>query len=634
MKNKIRLLDSSTINKIAAGEVIERPASVVKELIENSIDAMSTFITIEIENGGKKYIRVTDNGTGIDSENIELAFLRHSTSKINKAEDLQSLTTLGFRGEALASISSISQLELITRTKDSITGTHLFINGGSIIDKKEVGCPVGTTIILRNLFFNVPVRQKFLKSDTVESSHISDIVNKLALGNPNIKFKYIKDSKVVLNTPGKNDINSTVYSLFGKEFSKSMFEFNYSGDDIKLFGLISKPSFTRGNRFHQYLYVNGRYVKNDEVTEIIEESYKTLIPNNRFPIYIIYLNIRPELIDVNVHPTKTEIRFANRDILKAALAEAIHKVFTKNSLIPQVEITSNKKEYFEENTSKKQESFLDFADYGNNHHNDNEVLNKISEFGIDDEKDTEHKIELELRDNRENKIIENTADIDDIIRIVEYNSIEGDLNKVYEHEEELIKKSNIPELKIIGVLFDNYILGEDKYRNELYIIDQHAAHERIMYEEIKRQLESNEIYKQQLIAPHILNITHSEMDLVKENHKLFKDLGFDIEEFGYNSIAIRSVPLVFGLPDNNNLFLDLLDNLKNEVNTNYDIRLEKVMKLACSSAIKSGHHIKEIEIDSLLKDLRKTKQPYTCPHGRPTIIKVTKYELEKRFKRV
>ncbi len=622
MINTIRLLDNNTINKIAAGEVIERPASVVKELVENSIDAMSTFITIEIEDGGKKYIRVTDNGTGINADNIELAFLRHSTSKIISVEDLQSLSTLGFRGEALPSIASVSQLELITRTKETVSGTHIFINGGQIIKKSEVGCPIGTTIILRNLFFNVPVRKKFLKSDTLESSYISDIIYKLALGNPGLKFKYIKDNKVILNTPGKSNIKSTIYSLLGKEFVNSMFDIAYSGDDIKIRGLISNPSFTRGNRNHQYTYVNGRYIKSEEITEIIENLYKTLIPINRFPVYAIYIDIKPELIDVNVHPTKTEIRFANKEDLRKVLSMSISSAFTNNDLIPEVTIPEIKDK--EKEVNQKQESFLDY-DSKKTHSN---ILDSENTVKIDSFSKNELKDEIYLKKNYS----KDNINIDDIIRVLDYSVTES--NESSYEKEPVIKNNPIPDLSIIGTLFDTYIMAEDRMEKQLYIIDQHAAHERIMYEKIKYQLESDEVYMQQLITPQIINLSHSEMQLVKESMDLFKSIGFDIEEFGLNSIVIRSVPLVFGIPDAKILFLDILDNLKDEIRSSYDIRIDKVMKLACSSAIKAGHNIKQLEINTLLNDLRKAKQPYTCPHGRPIIIKMTKYEIEKRFKRV
>lgn len=622
MNNQIKLLDNGTINKIAAGEVIERPASVIKELIENSIDALSSFITIEIKDGGKSYIRVTDNGIGISPKYIELAFLRHSTSKINGVDDLQSLSTLGFRGEALPSIASVSQLDLITRTKDNIGGVRISINGGQIIEKNEIGCPIGTTIILKNLFFNVPVRQKFLKSDAAEASNVSDIVYKLALGNPGIKFKFIKDNKVILNTPGNEDIKSTAYSLLGKEFVSSMFDIEYSGDDIKINGLVCKPSFTRGNRNHQYTYVNGRYIKNEDITEIIEDLYKTLIPINRFPVYIIYINISPELIDVNVHPTKTEIRFSNKEALKKILSNAIKSTFFNNTLIPTVTLPTKNKT--EDNLQEKQESFLDSVN--------------VEKTQIYQQEQYLHDIERKPS-CKHNKSISENVDVDasSIIRILDLSVNETEESLYYENsdrDEAVENNTSIPELRIIGTLFDTYILAEDKINKNLYMIDQHAAHERIMYEKIKHRLELDKVYMQQLITPQIINMSHGEMQLFKENINIFMKLGFDIEEFGFNSVAIRSVPLVFGVPDAKNLFLDILDNLMDEIKTSYDIRLDKIMKMACSSAIKAGYNMKEVEIDILLNDLRNADQPYTCPHGRPVIIKISKYEIEKRFKRV
>ncbi|MFA5524693.1 MAG: DNA mismatch repair endonuclease MutL [Tissierellales bacterium] len=626
--NNIKLLDSSTVNKIAAGEVIERPASVIKELIENSIDAMSSVITIEIEDGGKKYIRVTDNGTGINKDDVDYAFLRHSTSKINNVEDLQSLSTLGFRGEALASIVSVSQLELITRTKDSISGIHVFINGGEVIKKSEVGCPIGTTIILRNLFYNVPVRLKFLKSDTIEASYISDIIYKLSLGNPGLKFKYIKDNKVIINTPGKQDIRSTIYSLLGKEFVSSMFDIAYSGDDIKICGLISSPAFTRGNRNHQYTYVNGRYIKSEEVSETIEGLYKTLIPINRFPVFAIYIDISPELVDVNVHPTKTEIRFDNIHKLKEALSLAIGSAFSSNDLIPEVTIPETSHE--NKTDTQKQVAFLDINNIADSLIEKNDRLDESGESSAIDVVSLDFKIEGMANLKKDNN--ENYPDVNEIIRVIDYCANESS-EVSYKNKAEF-KVNPIPELKIIGTLFDTYIMAEDRVGKDLYIIDQHAAHERIMYEKIKTQLETDEIYKQQLLSPIVIDVSHGEMQLIKENIELFNSIGFDIENFGLNSIVIRSVPLVFGEPDTRNLFLDIVDNLKERISSSYDIRLDKIMKLACTSAIKAGHNIKMIEIDTLLNDLRRTEQPFTCPHGRPVIIKMSKYEVEKRFKRV
>jgi len=625
MMNSIKLLDDKTINKIAAGEVIDRPSSVVKELVENSIDAKSTDITIEIVDGGKKYIRVTDNGIGIEKNEVDKAFLRHSTSKISKVEDLQTITTLGFRGEALASIASVSKLELITKVKEHISGTQVIIDDGESINKKDIGCPNGTTIIIRNLFYNVPVRQKFLKSDTVETSHISDIVYKLALGNPFISFKYIKDGSVIIRTPGKGDVISTAYSLFGKEFINSMFNVNYIGKNIKVEGLTCKPSYTRGNRSHQYIYVNNRYVKSSEISKSVENAYKSLIPINRFPIFILFISIEPNIIDVNVHPTKTEIRFENQEIINSLIYNIINEILHVNDLIPEIKMSSNK-----DVSESKQSSFLD------------KPTNSDGENDLYTSKEKKHVGELSY-DNLAVNFIKNNENYkksgeinnivtDDNVRIIEYNPVSTD---------DIIKEENvsepydkIPEMNVIGRLFDTYIIAENKSLNEFYLIDQHAAHERIMYEKLKAQFESESVYTQELLYSDIINLTNREAQLVKDNIDIFKNIGFDIEEFGNNSVIVRGVPVLFGLPDSKHLLLDILDNLKSDVKSSYNVRLEKIMKMACTSAIKAGDNLKAIEISNLIKELRNTQEPFTCPHGRPIIIKMTKYELEKKFKRV
>ncbi|MGF7057075.1 DNA mismatch repair endonuclease MutL [Brassicibacter mesophilus] len=634
MRSSIKLLDDKTVNKIAAGEVIEKPASVVKELVENSIDAFSTDITIEIVEGGKKYIRVTDNGVGIEKNQVDLAFLRHSTSKISRIEDLQSITSLGFRGEALASIAAVSQLELITKVKEQLSGSKVIINGGKVLTKNDVGCPNGTTIIIRNLFYNVPVRQKFLKSDTVESSYISDIVYKLALGNPKISFKFIKDSKMIIRTPGKGDLSLNTYSLLGKEFINSMFNVNYEGKNIKISGLTCKPSYTRGNRNHQYLFVNNRYVRNVEISRAIEDVYKTLIPINRFPIFILYISIDPDVIDVNVHPTKTEIRFEDQNQINFLIQDVIKDVLNANNLIPEVSMNNKKEE-----TNSEQSSFLDtpIIDYKkndvcpeqkNNFLNEKDKNYKCKEFnhlGISTSKETL------------NSLHNNSIEADKSIRIIEYEVRESDeTTKDNEHKNSRRDDINnrIPELNIIGKLFDTYILAENKTMNEFYLIDQHAAHERIMYEKLKHQLESQNVYTQQLLSAEVIDLTHGEIQLIHENIDIFKRIGFDIEEFGNNSIVLRSVPVIFGKPDSKQLLLDILDKLQYDIKSSYHVRLEKIMKMACTSAIKAGYNIKEIEINNLINELSYSEEPYTCPHGRPIIIKITKYELEKKFKRV
>ncbi|MTI67782.1 MAG: DNA mismatch repair endonuclease MutL [Firmicutes bacterium] len=624
MANNIRLLDDNTINKIAAGEVVERPASVVKELVENSIDAKSDSIIIEIKNGGKKYIRVSDNGIGIDKEDIDLAFLRHSTSKINKAEDLSKVLSLGFRGEALASISAVSQMELITKTVDNDIGNQVEVIEGKIRDLKNVGCPKGTTIIVKNIFFNTPVRKKFLKSDNTESSHISDIVYKLSLSYPNISFKYIRDNKVIIKTPGKDNLLSNIYSIFGKDFTDSLFKTNYSGDDIKIRGFVSKPSFTRGNRKHQYFFINGRYIEDKKISKAIEEAYSTLIPANRFPIAILYFNLPPNEVDVNIHPNKIEARFERESTLRKIIYKMVKDVLKNNNLIQEAKLNKKSKDKSEQkniiNILNTKENYKE-KDKNNkifNTSNKTEELNDKTEVTLNKiptrEKNKEDNTETFNKDitNEENKIKEN--------------------NTNYEREESITKK--LPNIKIIGKLFSTYLIGEDLDNEAFYMIDQHAAHERIMYEKLKKQYESENITIQRLLSPEVVNLTHGEFEIYKNNFKLFKNMGFEIEEFGVNSIILRGVPMLFGKPNTRVLFLDILDKLHENIKSNYEVRLKKIMKKACVNVIRAGDKMETIEINQLLEDLEKTEKPYTCPHGRPVIIKMTKYELEKKFKRI
>lgn len=719
MARNIKQLDDKTINKIAAGEVVERPSSVVKELVENSIDAGASSIIIEIKLGGKKYIRITDDGSGIARDDLGLAFLRHSTSKISTVEDLEIIKSLGFRGEALASISAVSLLEIVTKTTEDVSGIQANLKAGEIDEKKEVGCPTGTTIIVKNLFYNVPVREKFLKSDNAEASQISNIVYKLALSNPKISFKYIKDNKMILKTPGNGNIQTTIYSLFGKEFTKSLFDVDYYGEGINIKGAISNPSFTRGNRGHQYIFVNGRYIKDTDLSKAVEDAYKSLIPINRFPVFILFIDIDSSQIDVNVHPTKTEIRFDQSNKINSIVNKVVTGVLQGENLIPEVTIRTKKKKNNEEQknfidkvdtpkidskmieTKKVNTEKIDTVDYKKqdiinnkpktvNNNTDNydisyrkiHVIDRVnkkpqkSKNIIDNVVDTldnygaKSKINEAFQIKEDSDIVKDTVSdglinkpIDNIID----NSIEDDfidksdiknkhrdndlevginnVEKILKEEEakkEIIiekekineKKNILPNLDIIGSLFDTYILAQDKINEVFYLIDQHAAHERVMYEKLRNQFNSENTDIQELLAPEIIELTHSEVQLVNDNLSTFKKIGFLIESFGINSIILRGVPIVFGEPDSKKLFLDILDKLNSNVSSRYDLRVEKIMKMACTSAIKAGYNIKGIEINKLIDDLKCAKEPFTCPHGRPIIIKMTKYELEKKFKRV
>ncbi len=611
MSNKIQVLDNETINKIAAGEIIESPFSIVKELIENSIDAGATLIDIEIKSGGKKYIRVTDNGSGISSNDIKMAFMRHSTSKIKSSKDLSKIMSLGFRGEALASIAAVSHIEVITKTPNSLEGKHVKIHGGDIMSSNDTGCPEGTTIIVRNLFYNTPVRKKFLKTNSVEASKISSIINKITLAYPSISFKYIRDNKLILKTPGDNKLINTINYLFGKDFSKSLYEINYHENNTTIYGFISRPSHTRGNRKHQYIFINNRYIKSKLISNIIKKAYGTLIPKSKFPIFILKIKMNPQEVDVNIHPTKTEVKFKDELKLKNMIYNIIKDNLKNRNLIYNVNI--NKKNA--NKNYKPENDLIEILDLSNDKNHDTKIKSDIF--------NKEHNLIDYIAQEKPNKIYENNK---------EYKDTNG------KKEEKSKKEHNniclFPDLEPIGTLFNTYILAQNVEKNVFYMIDQHAAHERINYEKYKNQYLSENVITQKLITPKTINLTHSECEQIIENKEMFKKLGFDLGEFGNNTIIIRSVPMVFGEPNLNNLFYKILDNLDTNINNNYELMLEKISKLACTNSIKGGDNIKLVEIKKLIHDLRNTSNPYTCPHGRPIVIEIKKQEIERKFKRI
>lgn len=484
MSNKIKILDEVTVSKIAAGEIIERPASIVKELIENSIDAKSKNIVIEIRSGGKSYIRVTDDGVGINEDEIEFAFLRHSTSKISTAEDLLNIHSLGFRGEALASISMTCKMETLTRSVDSNKGIRVFLGEGKIIKKETVGSPTGTTMIARDLFYNVPVRKKFLKSNLIESNHISDVIYKLALGNPDISFKYIKDSKMILKTPGNNDIKSNIFSILGKDYVNNLFEIDYCEDKFSIKGYMSKNDFYRGNRGHQYIFVNDRWIENKVLTETIEASYKSLIPINRFPIFILFIEIEPNLIDVNIHPTKQEIKLSNQDKVNNVLEQLVNRKLKEIVSIPKVKLDKKNDKNLEEinflDIKKKENLPQDIIDKGKK--SDNNTMLRSIYF----------KKDINSNEKQHNM----------------YRLKEAENNLTMEKPKE-DKKENLSNIfknaKLVGILFNTYIILEKPLDNFFYVLDQHAAHERVNMRNIRknmrqRTLVSKNYYLQRLFS--------------------------------------------------------------------------------------------------------------------------------------
>ncbi|NLL06225.1 MAG: DNA mismatch repair endonuclease MutL [Clostridiaceae bacterium] len=697
---KIVILDENTSNQIAAGEVVERPASVVKELVENSIDAGSSNISIEISNGGVSLIKVVDNGKGIDEDDVKIAFERHSTSKIRKADDLESISTLGFRGEALASIASVSLVELTTRVKEKQYGKYIKIQGGVVKEVRQTGCPVGTTFIVRDLFYNTPARFKFLKKDTTEAGYISDMVNRIALGNKHISMKLVNNRNSVIHTPGNNDLLSTIFSIYGKETAKEVLEVKYKDEKIEIAGYAGKPEIARSNRNYQSIYINGRYIKNKTISSAIDEAYKTYLMKNKFAFVVLHIMINPIFVDVNVHPTKMEVRFSDEQSIFRAVYHAINNALLSKSLIRSVEISDKPKNFFkfEQNIqpaqdfvqegfklksdvfgnnfnkeNKQKEKNIDYREINANislsksdtkevksnkkDNEDNEEVKKNitkeesinsfntrpetlvnetnSEISIDVDKKEKHNEEI-LSDNISANMIESKAEKEDDPSVNCERTLPGLMNSQAEEEKDNIEieQKQLLNARIIGQVFSTYILLQNE--DNLILIDQHAAHERIMFEELKRKYKENESLAQYMLTPVVVELTNQEVKLIDENREKLNSLGFAFENFGNNSIILRSVPVL--LADNSSVketFLDIVDFLLSDKRKeNILIEEEALYRLACKAAVKANKKLDELEIKKVLEDLNKIDNPYTCPHGRPTIIQITKYELEKMFKRI
>ena len=796
----IVLLDELTINKIAAGEVIERPASVIKEMVENSIDAGATNITVEIKNGGISYIKVTDNGKGIAQDDLEIAFERHATSKIRSAEDLNTVTSMGFRGEALASIAAISKVELVSKTKEQDTGYKVVVEAGDVLEKEETGCQNGTSITVRNLFFNTPVRYKFLKKDYTESGYIEDVITRIALVNPNISIKLINTGKTVIQTNGSGNLKDVVYSIYGKDVANGINETTYKYEDITITGVVGKPQIARSNRANQLFFVNKRYIKDKTLSAATEQAYKGLIPIGKFGFVILNIEMNPAKVDVNVHPAKLEVRFQEESKVFQAIYHTIKDTLLKSELVANTEKPSNQiertAESFEERlknireNAKQNEGLFSFRkqrekqieQYTNeeskiktnvaeakpeikqenmsvepktekignpldtsdillqlkqmkekmeeeikntstlkeekedykleNSENDingkidnNEDTNVDAKLNENNNDNSEEKVNIKIGNNEENtnkeeqenansKQEENISEekngtIDDANAIIEniddpeiqkeFEEIKGkmqdlndnpqvvseDFNEMYaklfgrapiqeetenkEQEESTtdavdIIKDNIsvfegqeeakkPAYKFIGIVFKTYIILEiDK---EMYILDQHAAHERIMYEKVKKNYYSEESKdSQMLLLPDVITLTHKEMDIAKENIKMFEQAGFSLEEFGDNTIKLTGVPTVCIDLDTKELFLETLDEINTVARTAKQEKEEKfIATVACKAAVKANMALTEQEVDSLMEKLLELPNPFTCPHGRPTAIKMTKYDIERKFAR-
>ncbi|AFK86872.1 MULTISPECIES: DNA mismatch repair endonuclease MutL [Thermoanaerobacterium] len=605
--NKINLLDDELINKISAGEVVERPMSIVKELVENSIDADSKNITIEIIDGGIPYIKVLDDGCGMNEIDAVLAFGRHATSKIKSTDDLFNIGTLGFRGEALASIAAISKVLLKTKEENSLYGTLINVEGGKILKKAKCGCEKGCSVEVKDVFYNTPARRKFLKRPSTEAMYITDMVAKIALSRPDISFKYIKDKRMEFMTSGNNSVNEVILRLYGDELYSNLIETEYNDEYMNIKIFLCKPSYTRGNRNMQILFVNGRFVKNKIYTTAVEEAYKTLIPVNRYPVVITYLNIDPKNIDVNVHPTKLEVKFSDEKEIFDSIYKSIKNALNRSNLIPAIrhdmftytDIPENK---VEEKSNPKQLNIIE-----------EESTNKIIEVYpnnksfISNVKESSEKAYFDYNDVNALKT-ENT-------HIENFNTLPDD------HD----------DYKIVGVIFSTYIVVEKN--DMIYLVDQHAAHERILYEKFMNMY--NNVQGKQTTIPILINIEPGDDVIINENIELFNKLGYKFESFGNNSIILREVPVVLGQPESRQLFIDIIDKLKrDDFNKDINLKEETIIMMACKKAVKAMDSLSKEEISSLFNDLKVTENPYTCPHGRPVIVSIKKYELEKMFKRI
>lgn len=617
----IIVLDEATVSKIAAGEIIENPASIVKELIENSIDANSKNIVVEIKGSIGDFIRITDDGDGMDEGDLNLAFLRHATSKLRSVEDLNNIVSLGFRGEALASISHISKLEVLTKTEDSLTGLRAEISNGNIDKLNNVGLPKGTTFFVRDVFFNTPVRKKYLKNDNVEFNYIYEVVQKISLGNPNISIKLIRDNKVIMNANSETNIKNRIFSILGRDIASNLLNNTFSSESYKINIYFSNNKLYRSNRMHQYIYINGRYVKNLEISKIIEKYYYSLIPLNRYPVFLLYLDIDPILVDVNIHTKKHEVKLSKDNNVLAIIGETVEEKLYPNRGIPDP-IESYKK-----NKTEEKSVFEIF--------NDNLINSNKSEIVQD------NFIKDNIRENVEGFQGKN-------VKISEYEVLkdesenynaniksENNFEKNKFSKTESISKidNSVLDAKIVGILFKTFIILENTALEKIYLVDQHAAHERIMYEKYKRQYESSGVLKQILLKPEVISLSPEEMSKVQNNLTQFQNLGFEIEEFGDNTLILREIPMIFGEGSYTNFIYDAISSLDRNIKSSYEVDPYKIMKKACKSAVKAGDRLSNIEVDYLLKDLINCDNPYTCPHGRPTIIEVKKYDIEKLFLR-
>lgn len=703
----IRVLDKATIDKIAAGEVIERPSSVVKELLENAIDAGSTAVTVEIKDGGTSFIRVTDNGCGIPKEEVRMAYMRHATSKIEHVEDLNSILSLGFRGEALSTIAAVSQTEMITKTATDLTGIKYVIHGGKEIEYKDVGVPNGTTIVVRNLFFNTPARKKFLKSAMTEGSYIFDLLTRIALSHPEISFKLIANGQTRIDTSGNGKLKDTIYQLYGRDITANLIPIDYTDGDIHLSGFIGKPFIARGNRGLENYFINHRYIKSNVVNRAIEEGYRTFVMQHKFPFTVLYLDLPQEKCDVNVHPTKMEFKYDNEKNLFEACCTAVKLALTHKEIIPKegekpiaspvishpeqkpaepfevkraqsqaipqknvragnysptYKILESLRKAEEEQAAKNGTPLPNIADMVADAGVVYSPSTPVESVQAGNSSTTSHVMQQSSSMPPSQDVQQNHSTV--ISQSVQQNSSAGtvqaaqaqpsdtpakpDLSKMdknsaaYKYtvgkqetlfdDDFLTEKARLSH-RVIGQVFETYWLIE--YNDNLYIMDQHAAHEKVKYEELMENLKNKQVFSQQLLPPMVITVTYAERQAIIDNFDLFMKIGYDIEEFGGNEFKINAIPSnLFGL-HGRDMFLEFVGSLiQNSGYMSNDIFVKKLSTMACKAAVKGNMKLSFQEIDALVDKLLSLENPYTCPHGRPTIISMSKTELEKKFHRI
>lgn len=632
---KIQLLDQKTIDNIAAGEVIERPASVVKELVENAVDAKANAVTVEIKDGGMTLIRVTDNGIGIPKDQVKTAFLRHATSKIRSVEDLLSVSSLGFRGEALSSISAVAQVELVTKTAESFSGVSYKIYGGEEEAFDDIGAPDGTTFLVKNLFYNTPARRKFLKSATTEAGYVEQMMVHIALSHPEISFKFIHNNKNKIYTSGNGKVKDIIYHIYGRDVAGALIPIEAQNEDVKVTGFVAKPYVSRGNRNYESYFINGRYIKSSIIYKAIEEGYRTFTMKHRYPFVCLDFKIDQELLDVNVHPTKMEIRFRNGREIYELVVDAVRAALLQKDLVQDVLKETPKKkdlpktkevkkpEPFEVNRRKEEVQKVDQQGQAVQQQveKSSHLVKKKTPIASESSKNTKKPTYAGLNYNTQKK------------EFPQYKTDELSSNQMTLREDPVFSVQARPDRKILGQLFKTYWLIE--YEDQLFIMDQHAAHEKVNYERLMKNFKEKEIYSQRLEPPMVVTVSMMEAEALTRYKDAFAGLGFTIESLGGNEYCIREVPAnLYGIGERD-LFMELLDAVSQENGTlDTEVIASKIATMACKMSIKGNQRVSLIEVEHLLDELMKLENPYQCPHGRPTIIKMSKYEIDKKFKRI